>query len=107
MGPIMLGNLVLDRERYEVRIDGQRVALTFTEFALLDELVRRPGLVVLQEELLGALWGDASPKLAGRLRVQMSRLRKKLEDSTPWSIRTVKKRGYALTNVSDQRNGVG
>jgi DNA-binding response OmpR family regulator len=103
----MLGNLVLDRERYEVRIDGHRIELTFTEFALLSELVRRPGLVVLQEELLGALWGDQSPELAGRLRVQMSRLRKKLEHSRPWAIRTVKKRGYALAEMSEHKNGVG
>ena len=107
MSVTTLGNLELNRESYELRIDGRRVELTFTEFALLEQLLDRAGRVVLQDELLEALWGDASPKLAGRLRVQMSRLRKKLEDSAPWSIRTVKKRGYALTDVSDQRNGAG
>ena len=98
---VMLGNLELDRDRFEARIDGQRVELTFTEFALLDTLVRNVGRVVLQEELLAAVWGDASPKLSGRLRVQMSRLRKKLEGSKPWAIRTVQKRGYALADLSE------
>jgi DNA-binding winged helix-turn-helix (wHTH) protein len=37
----------------------------------------------------------------------MSRLRKKLEHSRPWAIRTVKKRGYALADVSEHKNGVG
>ena len=96
----MLGNLELDRDRFEARIDGQRVELTFTEFALLDTLARNVGRVVLQEEFLDAVWGDASPKLSGRLRVQMSRLRKKLEGSKPWAIRTVQKRGYALADLS-------
>jgi DNA-binding response OmpR family regulator len=98
---VTLGNLELDRDRYDARIAGQRVELTFTEFTLLDKLVQNAGRVVLQEELLAAVWGDASPKLSGRLRVQMSRLRKKLEGSKPWAIRTVQKRGYALTDLSE------
>jgi hypothetical protein len=31
----------------------------------------------------------------------MSRLRKKLEGSEPWAIRTVQKRGYALVDLSE------
>ncbi len=98
-----LGNLELDRARYELRIDGRRVDLTFTEFALLDKLITRPGRVVLQEELVEAVWGDATPDKRGRLRVQMSRLRKKLTGSEPWAIRTVLRRGYALADLSERK----
>jgi DNA-binding winged helix-turn-helix (wHTH) protein len=56
--------------------------------------------VVQQEELVEAVWGDTSPGKGERLRVQMSRLRKKLEGSKPWAIRTVLRRGYALADLS-------
>jgi two-component system OmpR family response regulator len=101
MDTATLGNLELDRDRYEVRIGGERVELTYTQFALLDTLVARAGRVVPQEELVGAVWGAATPNMAGRLRVQMSRLRKKLEGSRPWAIRTVQRRGYALADLSE------
>jgi DNA-binding response OmpR family regulator len=104
---VTLGNLEIDRDQFEIRIGRRRVELTFTEFALLDELVRNPGRVVSQEELLEAVWGSAAPELAGRLRVQLSRLRKKLAGSRPWTIRTVQKRGYALADQSDDRGTTG
>jgi len=97
----VLGNLELDRELYELRIDGHRVELTFTEFALLDKLIDEAGRVVLHEELVASIWGDTSASKVGRLRVQMSRLRKKLEGSDPWTIRTVQRRGYALADLSE------
>lgn len=96
-----LGNLELDLERFELRIAGRRVELTYTEFTLLQALMERPGRVVLQEELVEAVWGDTGSGEGGRLRVQMSRLRKKLEGSKPWVIRTVLRRGYALADLSE------
>lgn len=103
MGVVTLGNLELDRDLFAVRIDQALVELTYTQFALLDELVRNAGRVIPQDELLNAVWGQAAPKHAGRLRVQMSRRRKKLAASHPWTIRTVQKRGYALVDTSDER----
>ena len=97
-----LGNLVLDRDRFEARIDGKRVELTFMEFTLLDVLIRRAGRVVRREELLAAMWGSASPRLVGRLRVHMSRLRKKVAGASPWAIRTVQRRGYALAELAEE-----
>jgi DNA-binding response OmpR family regulator len=105
MRAVRLGNLEFDRDRFAVRIEWRTVELTFTEFALLDELVRNAGRVVLREHLLGVVWGDESGKASGRLRVQMSRLRKKLQGSWPWTIRTFKKRGYALIDSSEQQQG--
>jgi DNA-binding response OmpR family regulator len=107
MDTATLGNLELDRERYELRIGGRRVELTYSEFALLDTLVARAGRVVPQEELVGAVWGTATPNMIGRLRVQMSRLRRKLEGSRPWAIRTVQRRGYALADLSEREAEAG
>lgn len=89
-----LGNLVVDLEAYNVWVDARRVSLTFSEFELLTLLVRRAGAVVPREELARAMWGDAPAE--HRLNVQVCRLRKKLEDSRPWHVKTVRRRGYAL-----------
>lgn len=102
MEPQVLGNLELDRERYELRIAGQRVELTYSEFALLHLLVERAGRVVHQQELVEAVWGAMGPPKGSRLRVQVSRLRKKLAASDPWTIRTVLRRGYALADLSER-----
>jgi DNA-binding response OmpR family regulator len=105
MGVATLGNLELDRDRFAARVDGSIVDLTYTQFAVLDELVRSAGRVVPQDELLRAVWGEASLAHAGRLRVQVSRLRKKLDGSQPWTIHTVQKRGYALIDASSEKRG--
>jgi DNA-binding response OmpR family regulator len=91
-----LGNMELDRERYELHVEGRRVDLTFTEFQLLEKLFAVAGRVVSHKDLVAAGWGEDATVNTSRLRVQMSRLRKKLQGSNPWGIRTVQRRGYAL-----------
>jgi DNA-binding response OmpR family regulator len=93
---IVLGNLELDTGRFHVRVDGRPVDLTYTQFELLLCLARNADRVVDRQELLRAIWRADSAADAGRLRVQVSRLRKKISGSTPWRILTVTKRGYAL-----------
>ena len=59
--------------------DGQQVHLTPTEWALLEVLVRQPGVVVAGQDLLGEVWGPAYGRETNYLRVYMAGLRKKLE----------------------------
>lgn len=49
---ISRGELVIDPVRFEVRMDGERVRLTPTEFRLLQTLAGRPGRVFRRQELL-------------------------------------------------------
>jgi DNA-binding response OmpR family regulator len=93
---IVLGNLELDTGRFHVRVDGRAVDLTYTQFELLHCLARNADRVVDRQELLRAIWRTDADADAGRLRVQVSRLRKKIAASRPWKILTVTKRGYAL-----------
>lgn len=99
-GSIVLGNLTVDRDRYEVRIGGKRVALTFVEFEILFYLARNAGRVVSRERLLRAVWGEDPQDGDRKLTVHISRLRKKLRGSEPWRIQTVTKRGYALMSAA-------
>lgn len=94
---IILGNMEIDRGRFEVRIRGRRIGLTFMEFELLSHLARNRGNVLSKERLLEA----AARRRGGggtALRIHISRLRKKIVESSPWIIRTVQKRGYVLTD---------
>jgi two-component system KDP operon response regulator KdpE len=59
--------------------DGTVVRLTPTEWHLLDVLVRNPGRLVTQKQLLQQVWGPAYRTETNYLRVYMSQLRRKLE----------------------------
>ena len=99
MDRIVLGNLELDRDRFEARIDGRLVGVTYTQFQLLYQLAAQADRVVERDDLLQAIWGTASAEEARKLRIHISRLRKRIAESRPWRIKTVTKRGYALVNV--------
>jgi len=96
---MVLGNLELDRERFDVRVAGRAVELSFIQFELLYQLALRADKVVDHQDLLKAIWGRADGASARKLRIHVSRLRKKIAGSRPWRIQTVTKRGYALVNA--------
>ncbi len=99
MSSIMLGNLEIDRDRFEATVDGKRVDLTYVEFELLYAMARNAGKATSRERLVAAVW-QTPPDQTHRLTVHISRLRKKLQGSAPWRIETITKRGYILRNVS-------
>lgn len=97
---IVLGNLVIDHDRYEVWVGERQVELTFVEFELLFFLARNAGKVMPRERIVAAIWEEAARGHARKLTVHISRLRKKLRDSHPWRIQTLTKRGYGLNNTA-------
>jgi len=103
MSRLTLGNLEIDPEGYEARIDGRPVHLTFTEFELLSYLARERSTVVPPDRLIEVVWSEPAAGDLQKLRIQISRLRRKIEASRPWQILTVKKRGYTLAAVLDER----
>ena len=101
MSSIMLGNLNIDRDRFEATVEGRRVDLTFVEFELLYALARSAGKALSRDRLVAAVWQTPSDQ-THRLTVHISRLRKKLQGSAPWRIETIPKRGYILRNRSPE-----
>jgi DNA-binding response OmpR family regulator len=104
-GVMRLGDLVVDTNRRQVTRDGQRIALTYTEFSLLELLFREPGRVVPRAEILEQLWGYP-PRRAADLRVvdvYVARLRGKLEPDprNPELILTVRGTGYASQRMGE------
>lgn len=97
-GVIDLGDVVVDCDRHEVRVRGQRVALTPREFDLLRELALNAGSLIPREELLRSVWGYDEQIVSRTLDVHIGRLRKKVESdpSAPDLIQTVPRVGYRL-----------
>lgn len=58
---------------------GQQIRMTPTEWSLLELLVRNPGRLLSQQQLLSEVWGPAYAKESHYLRVYMAQLRRKLE----------------------------
>lgn len=58
---------------------GEAVRMTPTEWSVLELLVRNPGRLVSQQQILSEVWGPAYAKETHYLRVYMGQLRRKLE----------------------------
>jgi len=92
------GDLELDRSSCQVRLDNEQLALTATEFRLLEFLMSRPGVVFSREQLLNAVWGQDRAITDRTVDVYILRLRQKVErDATaPKLIHSVRGFGYSF-----------
>lgn len=73
------GDLSVDFDRREVRLDGQPIKLTPTEYDLLKYMIEHAGKVLTHRMLLQEVWGQAYIDQAQYLRVFVGQLRKKIE----------------------------
>lgn len=74
-----IGAATVDLASRVVRRDGEEVRLTKTEWQLLEVLLRNPGKLVGQRELLHRVWGPNYGRETNYLRQYMAQLRRKLE----------------------------
>lgn len=78
---IRVDDLEVDFEQGTVRLKGEQVHLTPTEFSLLRELASRPGGLLTHTQLLRKVWGPAYGTESHYLRVYVAQLRRKLGDN--------------------------
>ena len=92
------GQLALDRTSCRVHLNGEELALTATEFRLLDYLMSRPGVVFSREQLLDGVWGHDRAVTDRTVDVYILRLRQKIEadPANPTYIRSVRGFGYSF-----------
>ncbi|MFT4263972.1 MAG: response regulator [Nocardioides sp.] len=76
---IRFGAVVVETAAKRVTVDGDEVRLTPTEWHLLEALVRHPGVLRSQRELLSEVWGPGYETAQGNLRLYVNQLRRKLE----------------------------
>lgn len=96
---------MIDRAQYTVWVDGEPVGLTYTEFELLATLIRHRGAVLSPAQLMESVWGPDADDSSRKVAVHISRLRRKISRSRPYTIRTVAKRGYSLSEANPRAGG--
>ncbi len=88
---ISIGDLVIDRTSYTVKIKGQEISLPKKEFELLFFLAQSPNKVFSRDDLLQNIWGTDVYVLARTVDVHIRKVREKIGDDY---ITTVKGVGY-------------
>jgi DNA-binding response OmpR family regulator len=87
------GDITINKDRFEVRVKGEVLDLTFKEFVLLEYLASRPGKVCNRRELLTEVWGYEFFGGTRTVDVHVRRLRAKLGPAAQ-AIDTVRNVGY-------------
>jgi two-component system OmpR family response regulator len=89
-----IAGLVLSYDTYTLEWQGNSMELTKRELTLLEMLMKQPGKAVSRETLLEGLWDDVLFVDDNTLSVNVTRVRKKLQD-------------LGLSNVIETVRGVG
>jgi two-component system KDP operon response regulator KdpE len=92
------GELEINFARRTVKVRGEKISLTRTEYALLRQLALNADRVMLHQDLLTAVWGPEYRDDIDYLRAYVRYLRQKLEEnpSEPQYILTTPGVGYML-----------
>lgn len=88
---IKIGNLLIDRTSYTVKVDGKEISLPKKEFELLFFLAQNPNKVFNRDDLLQNIWGSDVYVLARTVDVHIRKVREKIGEDY---ISTVKGVGY-------------
>lgn len=90
---IVVGDLSLDLDKFEVRVKGEVVDLTLREFEVLKYLANQPGQVITREVLLEKVWGYEYYGDIRTVDVTVRRIREKIEKDTSAPKILITKRG--------------
>ena len=94
-GKLVVGGICLDPDSHEVRVDGEAVDLTHTEFRLLHLMMERTGRVQSRENLLVNVWNYDTDIETRTVDNHIGRLRAKLGPKGDF-VKTVRGVGYKL-----------
>jgi two-component system, OmpR family, alkaline phosphatase synthesis response regulator PhoP len=94
-GVIRIHEIVIHPGRHEVRVDDEAVALTATEFKVLQVLAERPGWVFTRYQIANLVHGGDSIVTDRSIDVQIVGLRKKLGTAGQY-VETIRGVGYRL-----------
>lgn len=90
----IISNLIIEREKFSIQLDGKKIILPKKEFELLELLASRPGKVFNREQILNIVWGNDTIVGERTIDVHIRKLREKLGDVY---IRTIKGVGYTFS----------
>ena len=90
---IVVGDLELDLDKFEVKVRGEVIDLTLREFEVLKFLASQPEQVVTRETLLEKVWGYEYYGDIRTVDVTVRRIREKIEQDTSIPRILITKRG--------------
>jgi phosphate regulon transcriptional regulator PhoB len=90
--------VIIDPQRHDVRVDGEAVVLTATEFRLLHLLASHPGRVFTRDQLLTRVVGEDAIVIDRNIDVHVRAIRKKLGARRDF-IETIRGVGYRFKDV--------
>lgn len=107
-GTIQVGDLVMDTLAREVRVEGRAIELTRIEFELLQLLLERRNIVLSRDQIMDAVWGPNWFGDSHVIETHISKLRKKLGDSSRMQryVRVIRGVGYRLGPCADTQKSV-
>ena len=88
---VAIGSLMIDKERYLIRMNNEDLILPRKEFELLSLLVSKPGKVFTREEIYFSVWGNNVVVGDRTIDVHIRKLREKIGND---HIKTLKGIGY-------------
>ncbi|SFC72939.1 response regulator [Pseudoalteromonas denitrificans] len=100
-GELVIQNgLSLDENRFEVNLNGKKLALTVVEFQLFKPLFSEPGRIFSREQLMNSMYSDNRIVSDRTIDSHIKKLRKKLNEISPEQelIQSVYGAGYRLVN---------
>ena len=97
----MTGDIKVDFDQHLAFKNERKLDLTPTEYSILAFLARAPGEVQTSRAILNKVWGPAYAEEVHLLRVNVARLRRKIEDvpAQPKYVLTHARLGYSLAAI--------
>lgn len=92
---VSIGNLIIDKERYLIKINNVEMILPRKEFELLSLLVSKQGKVFTREEIYHSVWGENVVVGDRTIDVHIRKLREKIGND---HIKTLKGIGYKFVD---------
>lgn len=90
---LTIGPLEINKEKFEVKIEGEIIVLPKKEFAILHYLAKKPGKVFPRDRILNDVWGEDIYVIERTVDVHVRKIREKLGNHSSL-IETIKGVGY-------------
>ena len=96
-GLLRNADVTLDRKKRQVTRAGEEIALTKTQFDLLEYFMLNPDIVLTREQLLSAVWGYSYAGDSNVVDVYVRYVRRRLHDPAEGGlIESVRGGGYVM-----------
>lgn len=94
---LSFGNVILDRNTFELSVNSERIRLANKDFQIMEMLMTNPGQVISTERFMEKVWGYDSDTEINVVWVYLSNLRKKLASlNADIEIKSIRNLGYSL-----------